>query len=109
MQQQEIDKGAPEGQPVMKDNNKNTITKYVRVRRVIRNSFVEFDFAINDPELFVELILPLDAFEIFCRDNDVVELTEEQGALIDQQMEKWRYGEETLAADNKNRTYCHGG
>lgn len=33
--------------------------------------FVEFSFAIGDPELAVELILPESSFAQFCRDNEV--------------------------------------
>ena len=93
----------------MKTDNNNHITKYVRVRQIVREQFVEFDFAINDPELFVELILPLDAFKTFCRENDVIELTEEQGEKIDEQMGKWRFGEDTLAVDNKFPSSGDGG
>ena len=84
------------------NNNNNQVTKYVRVKRVVQDKFIEFYFAINDPELFVELILPCDAFKTFCQVNNVIKLSESQGALIDEQMKKWRYGEDTLAADNKN-------
>ena len=77
------------------------IKKYIRVRNIIRNEFVEFDFAINDPLLFVELILPTEAFNRFCVENSIIELTEEQCQSIDIEMEKWRYGEETLVAANK--------
>ena len=48
--------------------------KYVRVlghRGQPPNRFVEFSFAIADPELAVELILPESAFAQFCRDNEV--------------------------------------
>lgn len=92
----------------MNDKN-NTTTKYVRIRRTVRERFVEFDFAINDPELFVELILPIEAFETFCRDNNVVELTEAQAESVDEELTKWRYGEDTLVASNKNRNCSHAG
>jgi len=50
-------------------NHDNQPLKYVRVRNIIREKFVEFDFAINDPLLYVELILPVDAYQIFCEKN----------------------------------------
>ncbi|UTW02392.1 phenol hydroxylase [Amphritea atlantica] len=76
------------------------LTKYVRVRSAEDARFVEFDFAIGDPALFVELIMPKGAFEHFCTANEVVFMTREQQEAIDIEMEKWRYGEETLMANN---------
>ncbi len=34
------------------------LTKYIRVTGDINAAFVEFDFAIHDPTLYVELVLP---------------------------------------------------
>ncbi|WP_051298625.1 phenol hydroxylase subunit [Marinobacterium litorale] len=76
------------------------LTKYVRVRSEEGARFVEFDFAIGDPSLFVELVMPNAAFESFCQTNHVVHMSEEQMQEIDAEMEKWRYGEDTLMARN---------
>ncbi len=54
--------------------------KFVRVTGCRGKSFIEFDFAIGSPELFVELILPEDAFAEFCRSNEVVLLPAEHDA-----------------------------
>ena len=70
------------------------LTRYVRVRQVVNDRFVEFDFAIGDPSLYVELVLPKEAFETFCRHNEVVMMTDEQAQSVDEDMEKWRYGDE---------------
>ncbi|MBB3139774.1 phenol hydroxylase subunit [Halomonas organivorans] len=67
-----------------------SLKRYVRVRER-SEKFVEFDFAIENPELFVELILPPQAFESFCARNEVTLMTEEQARQVDIQMEKWRY------------------
>lgn len=80
------------------------LVKYVRVRSAKEARFVEFDFAIGDPSLFVELVMPQGAFEHFCQKNDVVHMTDEQMQAVDAEMEKWRYGEETLMAHNHDRT-----
>lgn len=40
--------------------------RFVRVRHRRPNGLVEFDFAIGEPELFVEMILPSAAFTDFC-------------------------------------------
>lgn len=67
--------------------------RYIRVRSEPRDRFVEFDFAIGHPELFVELVLPRDAFEIFCRHNRVVHMDSDMIREIDADMVKWRFGE----------------
>ena len=70
------------------------LTRYVRVRREVDDRFIEFDFAINDPSLYVEMILPRAAFDAFCRHNHVVMMSDEEAARVDADMEKWRYGRE---------------
>ncbi len=45
--------------------------KFVRVTGCRGMNFIEFEFAIGSPDLFVELILPEAAFAEFCRHNDV--------------------------------------
>lgn len=53
---------------------------YVRVLGVRSNRFVEFEFAIDDPEqLMVELIMPFQAFEDFCRTYRAVRLPPRAG------------------------------
>ncbi|MBR9829503.1 MAG: phenol hydroxylase [Oceanospirillales bacterium] len=91
------DHGQPKRQPF------DRLTKYIRVRSEPDARFVEFDFAIDDPSLFVELVMPQEAFEAFCTTNNVVRMTEAQIRDVDAEMEKWRYGEETLMSHNHNR------
>jgi phenol hydroxylase P0 protein len=45
--------------------------KFVRVLELRQDGFVEFEFAIGEPELFVEMILPATAFDEFCAMNKV--------------------------------------
>lgn len=68
------------------------LTKYIRVTGDINAAFVEFDFAIHDPSLYVELVLPQQAFREFCATNQVVEMSEQQQAVNDAEEDKWRYG-----------------
>lgn len=70
------------------------LIKYIRVSSHPDEKFVAFDFAINDPTLFVELLLPQQAFQHFCKINHVVEMSEAQKAWNDAQEDKWRYGTE---------------
>jgi len=67
--------------------------RYIRVRSGPEDRFVEFDFAIGHPELFVELVLPRNAFEIFCRHNKVIHMDSDMIREIDADMVKWRFGE----------------
>ncbi|MEX2473803.1 phenol hydroxylase subunit [Marinobacter sp.] len=67
--------------------------RYIRVRSGPEDRFVEFDFAIGHPELFVELVLPREAFGIFCEHNNVIHMDSEMIREIDADMVKWRFGE----------------
>lgn len=79
------------------------LTKYIRVRSQPGARFVEFDFAIGEPSLFVELVMPPAVFEEFCTNNNVVHMSVEQMASVDKELEKWRYGEDTLMSRNRDR------
>lgn len=46
--------------------------RYVRVCQERADGFVEFEFAIGEPEMFVELMLPMPAFHEFCLANGVI-------------------------------------
>lgn len=65
---------------------------YVRFRELRDDGYVLFDFAIGDPELAVELTLPLAAYRAFCRERGVVYLTRDQAETIDFERSKWRFG-----------------
>ncbi|MBP6562485.1 MAG: phenol hydroxylase [Neisseriaceae bacterium] len=76
--------------------NFTDLPKFVRIRSEANARFIEFDFAIGDPCLFVELVLPPSAFKAFCVHNQVVPMSPEQMAMVDAEAEKWRYGHNTL-------------
>lgn len=65
---------------------------FVRFRELDDRGYVQFDFAIGDPELAVELTLPLAAYQEFCRTQAVTYLTREQADAIDVEKMKWRFG-----------------
>lgn len=56
----------------MSQENMDVTRKFVRVTADRADGFVEFDFAIGEPELFVELLMSRAAFEDFCRTNQVI-------------------------------------
>jgi len=45
--------------------------KFVRVVRTRPNGLIEFEFAVGDPDVAVELVMPKDAFDEFCANNGV--------------------------------------
>lgn len=69
------------------------LTRYVRVRSEPDARFVEFDFAIGHPELFVELVLPHAAFAAFCQQHQVVQMNAAMCQAVDEDAAKWRYGD----------------
>ncbi|ATE59315.1 phenol hydroxylase subunit [Thauera sinica] len=48
--------------------------KYVRLIERRADGFVEFEFAIGEPELYAEMLLPEEAYEAFCKANEVIHL-----------------------------------
>ena len=48
--------------------------KFVRLVERRADGFVEFEFAIGEPELYAEMLLPAEAYESFCQINDVTVL-----------------------------------
>lgn len=56
----------------MNEQQMDVTKKYVRVTALRPNGFVEFDFAVGEPELYVELLMNQAAFQDFCQVNDVV-------------------------------------
>lgn len=72
-------------------------TCYVRVTGTRAEGFIEFEFAIGDPELAVELVMHPAAFHEFCARHRVVEIDEATGARIDHERLKWRYGAPGIA------------
>ncbi len=66
---------------------------FVRITAVRNKKFVEFNFSINEPEMFVELTLPFEHYKIFCKKYNVETLTPAQEAQVDADSLKWRYGQ----------------
>ncbi len=66
--------------------------RFVRITGIRANRFIEFDFSVGEPEMYVELVLPFDAFQTFCAHNEVRHLTPEEAARVDYDRMKWRYG-----------------
>jgi len=66
--------------------------KYVHITDEKANGLIEFDFAIGDPCMYVELALPKEQFEKFCINNTVEHLSREQIIDVENDKYKWQYG-----------------
>jgi len=80
------------GRPLSTDDT----PRYVRVNERDKKGWVHFDFAMGSPDLFVELVLPEEAFLQFCETNKVTHMTEEQSQMVEDELVRWRYGEDGL-------------
>jgi phenol hydroxylase P0 protein len=49
----------------------DTEKRFVRLKHIRNDGFVEFEFEIGDPGLALELIMPLRAYRAFCNANCV--------------------------------------
>ncbi|SDB81564.1 phenol 2-monooxygenase P0 subunit [Raineyella antarctica] len=61
----------------------DTTRRFVRVTHVRENDLVEFDFAIGEPEIFVEMVLPRAAFEEFRQEHHAITLQPEAPSTED--------------------------
>lgn len=68
--------------------------RYVRVTNADHNGYVEFQFSIGDPGLYLEMTLPPAAFAEFCTTNAAIHLSDEQARAVDADERKWRYGKD---------------
>ena len=68
----------------------DTRRKYVRVVETRDNGMVEFEFAIGEPELFVELLLPGPAFREFCTANQVT-LLDKAALAAEDDASQWEW------------------
>ncbi len=72
----------------------STATRYVRITDPDHRGYVEFQFSIGDPGLYLEMTLPQAAFEEFCREHAARVLTQAEGAAVDAGERRWRFGDD---------------
>ena len=65
--------------------------RFVRVTGERAGGFIEFDFAIGEPEIFAELILARDAFTEFCATNAVEFLASTETNAGDGTSDDWNW------------------
>ena len=73
--------------------------RYVRVTEPDRNGYVEFQFSIGDPTLYLEMTLPHAAFEEFCAEHNARRLTAAEARAVDAAEHRWRFGSEEEASN----------
>ncbi|WP_338841411.1 phenol hydroxylase subunit [Acinetobacter lwoffii] len=66
---------------------------FIHVTGTQRDKYIEFEFSIGDPELAVEMIMPVKAFEEFCAHHQVQHLSTDDFAKIEYDRMKWRFGQ----------------
>lgn len=67
-----IEETAIAGQAKNGEQPVDVARRFVRVIRRRADEYVEFQFSIHHEEIFVELVLPIQAFDEFCTRNNVV-------------------------------------
>ena len=67
--------------------------RFVRVTNPDHNGFVEFQFSIGDPALYLEMTLPPKAFAEFCRQHDAVHLSDAAAREVDAREARWHSGQ----------------
>ena len=65
--------------------------KYVRLVERREDGFVEFEFAIGEPDLYAEMLLPSDAYEAFCQANNVIFLEPRNDAAAEGEAGDWNW------------------
>ncbi|WP_428542773.1 phenol hydroxylase subunit [Profundibacter sp.] len=91
--------GNPQRKELHMSNGDKTFSpdnRYVRITGIRNNHLIEFDFSIGEPEMYIELVLPFEAFQTFCAHNKVQYLTPEEAERVDYDRLKWRYGEPSV-------------
>ncbi len=84
---------AESGSVEMSQDEFDPTKKFVRITGIQQNRLIEFDFSVGEPEIYIELVLPFQAFQDFCATNKVKYLTPEQAAAVDYDRLKWRSGQ----------------
>lgn len=70
----------------------------VRVTNADRHGFVEFQFSMGDPALYLEMTLPAAAFTEFCTRHGAIPLSAAQARAVDRYHQRWA-GEDVRDVD----------
>lgn len=75
---------------------------YVRVTNPDHHGFVEFQFSIGDPAIYLEMTLPPAAFAEFCATHRARHLDAGEAAVVDATQARWRYGVEDSGENDEH-------
>ena len=81
------------GKVTVLPNRADEQQRYVRVTNPDHRGFVEFQFSIGDPSLYLEMTLPSAAFLEFCQEHRVRHLSAAEAAAVDDNERRWRHGD----------------
>ncbi len=84
----------------------NPDKKFVRIIQTHATGLVEFEFAVGEPELFVELLMGQAAFDEFCATHGVTPTTGHLVQAPDTDTQEWDWSlraarEQQIRHDNK--------
>lgn len=65
---------------------------FVRVTNADRRGYIEFQFSIGEPTLFLEMTLPPAAFTEFCATHRARHLSAAEARAVDRAETSWRAG-----------------
>jgi len=71
----------------------NPEKRFVRFIEKRDDGFVEFEFAVGEPEIFAEMILKAEDYEIFCKEQGVVMIDEDSNPI--DKSDDWRLRDAT--------------
>ncbi|MBU3599879.1 phenol hydroxylase [Polynucleobacter sp. 30F-ANTBAC] len=73
----------------------NPEKRFVRFIEKRDDGFVEFEFAVGEPEIFAEMILKAEDYEIFCKEQGVVMIDEDSNPIDKSDDFEWRLRDAT--------------
>jgi len=73
----------------------DTQKRFVRFAEKRDDGFVLFEFAVGEPEIFAEMILKEEDYEIFCKEQGVVMIDEDSNPIDEGNDFEWRLRDAT--------------
>jgi phenol hydroxylase P0 protein len=73
----------------------DTKKRFVRFIEKRDDDFVLFEFAVGEPEIFAEMILKVEDYEIFCKEQGVVMIDQDTNPIDKENDFEWRLRDAT--------------
>jgi phenol hydroxylase P0 protein len=78
----------------LRNNSAAAAGPTVRVTNPDRRGYVEFQFSLGDPNIYLEMTLPLAAFAQFCENHKARHLSPAEARAVDDAAHTWLYGDD---------------